>query len=288
LISSRRCSTTCLAHAIDKQMIERTGSAADYLAAERTFLAWIRTGLALMGFGFVVARFGVFLQTVQLAQPNLPFLGNGVSPWIGTALFAMGIVVNVWCAVAHVRVVRQLGPGEFQFERPSVLAISLAFVLAGLGLAMAFYLVSIREPKPTNIEEKSMNSPSENGIVTLHARETVDQTVQKLERILEAKAVKLFAVIDHSGEAEKVGLAMRPAKLLIFGNPKAGTPLMVASPTSAIDLPLKVLVWEDQNGQTRISYNAPSYLQARHALPSDLVQNIAVVEMLARGAADEH
>jgi uncharacterized protein (DUF302 family)/uncharacterized membrane protein YidH (DUF202 family) len=267
-------------------MTERTGSAADYLAAERTFLAWIRTGLALMGFGFVVARFGVFLQTLQLGQSNLPFLGNGISPWIGTALIAMGIVVNVWCAVAHVRVVRQLRGGEFEFERPSALAMSLALVLAGLGLAMAIYLVSIREPKPSNVEEKSMNSPSESGIVTLHARESVDQTVQKLERILEAKAVKLFAVIDHSGEAEKAGLAMRPTKLLIFGNPKAGTPLMIASPTIAIDLPLKVLVWEDHNGQTCISYNAPSYLQSRHALLSELVQNIAVVEMLAKGAAE--
>ena len=124
------------------------------------------------------------------------------------------------------------------------------------------------------------------GIVTITAHHSVDHTVDKLEEILEAKGVKLFALIDHSGEAEKVGLQMRPTKLLIFGNPKAGTPLMIASPSIAIDLPLKILVWEDSNGEVRISYNAPSYLQARHDLSPDLLQNIAVVEAIAAKAAE--
>jgi uncharacterized protein (DUF302 family) len=92
---------------------------------------------------------------------------------------------------------------------------------------------------------------------------------------------QLFALIDHSGEAEKAGLHMRPIKLLIFGNPKAGTPLMIASPSIAIDLPLKVLVAEDREGKVWISYNDPAYLQARHGLPADLVPNIAVVQALA-------
>lgn len=122
---------------------------------------------------------------------------------------------------------------------------------------------------------------SDNGIVTLHGRQSVEQTVQKLEEILQAKGVKLFTVIDHSGEAEKAGLKMRPTKLLIFGNPKAGTPLMIASPTVAIDLPLKVLVWEDSDGGTRISYNTPAYVQSRHALPAEFVQNIAAIKALA-------
>jgi uncharacterized protein (DUF302 family) len=96
----------------------------------------------------------------------------------------------------------------------------------------------------------------------------------------------LFAVVDHSGEAEKAGMEMRPTKLLIFGNPKAGTPLMIASPSVAIDLPLKVLVWEDAEGKVWLSYNAPAYLQARHHLPRELLPNIAVVETLARNAAE--
>jgi uncharacterized protein (DUF302 family) len=96
----------------------------------------------------------------------------------------------------------------------------------------------------------------------------------------------LFALIDHSGEAESAGMHMPPTKLLIFGNPKAGTSLMIASPTIAIDLPLKVLIWEDANGKVWISYNSPAYLQARHGLPRELLQNIAVIEALARSAAE--
>src|SRR6202051_4246539 len=131
-----------------------------------------------------------------------------------------------------------------------------------------------------------MTSNAENGIVTIPSHQSVDQTVQKLEGILQAKGVKLFAVVDHSGEAENAGMHMRPTKLLIFGNPKAGTPLMLASPSVAIDLPLKILVWEDADGKVWISYNSPAYLQARHGLPQDLLQNIAVVEALAAKAAE--
>ena len=130
-----------------------------------------------------------------------------------------------------------------------------------------------------------MTFKSDNGIVTIPSHQSVDQTVRRFEEILAAKGVKLFALVDHSGEAEKAGLQMRPTKLLIFGNPKAGTPLMIAAPSIAIDLPLKVLVWEDAGGTVRISYNAPTYLQARHALAAELVPNIEVVAVLAAQAA---
>jgi len=114
---------------------------------------------------------------------------------------------------------------------------------------------------------------------------SVDATVEKLKGILQAKGVALFALVDHSGEAEKVGLKMRPTKLLIFGSPKAGTPLMVASPSIAIDLPLKILIAEDAEGKVWVSYNAPQYLKERHNLPENLLQNIAVIEALATAAA---
>jgi uncharacterized protein (DUF302 family) len=130
-----------------------------------------------------------------------------------------------------------------------------------------------------------MTSNAENGIVTIPSHQSVDRTVKELEAILQAKGVKVFALVDHSGEAEKAGMQMRPTKLLIFGNPKAGTPLMIASPSVAIDLPLKVLVWEDGAGKVWISYNAPQYLQARHGLPEELVANIAVVETIAAKVA---
>jgi len=98
--------------------------------------------------------------------------------------------------------------------------------------------------------------------------------------------VMVFALVDHSGEAAQVGMTMHPTKLLIFGNPKSGTPLMLASPSIAIDLPLKVLVWEDADGRAWLSYNSPVYLQARHKLPEELVQNIAVIETIVAKAGD--
>ena len=108
--------------------------------------------------------------------------------------------------------------------------------------------------------------------------------MERLKGILHAKGVTLFALVDHSGEAAKIGLKMRPTQLLIFGNPKGGTPLMLAAPSSAIDLPLKILVWEDANQKVWISYNSLAYLKERHGLPEELMANIAVGEVLAAQA----
>ena len=113
------------------------------------------------------------------------------------------------------------------------------------------------------------------GIVEVPSAHTVEQTVQRLQAALAAHGLQVFALVDHSGEAAKVGLKMRPTKLLIFGSPKAGTPLMVASPSLAIDLPLKAMVWEDDKGKVWVSYNSPDFLKKRHSLPDDLVKNIA-------------
>jgi uncharacterized protein (DUF302 family) len=126
---------------------------------------------------------------------------------------------------------------------------------------------------------------STNGIVHKPSNHSVDETLGKLQAILEGKGIAVFAMIDHSGEAEKVGMKMRPTKLLIFGNPKGGTPLMLAAPSIAIDLPLKFLVWEDDQGKAWVSYNTPEYLAERHGLPQHLLQNIAFVETLAANAA---
>ena len=124
----------------------------------------------------------------------------------------------------------------------------------------------------------------EEGIIKIPSNHSVDETVDKLKTILQSKGVKLFALIDHSGEAEKVGLKMPPTKLLIFGSPKSGTPLMLAAPSVAIDLPLKILIAEDSQGKVWISYNSSEYLKARHDLPQNLLPNIAVIETLANEA----
>jgi len=136
---------------------------------------------------------------------------------------------------------------------------------------------------PSVAEDKRVNE--QNGIVTILSNHTVDETVERLKALLQSKRVTLFALIDHSGEADKVGMKMPPTKLLIFGNPKGGTPLMLAAPSIAIDLPLKVLVWEDTHGKVWLSYNSPNYLGSRHGVPQDLLKNIAVVESLAAQAA---
>jgi uncharacterized protein (DUF302 family)/uncharacterized membrane protein YidH (DUF202 family) len=268
---------------------KRSADLRDYLAAERTFLAWIRTGLALMGFGFVVARFGLFLQQLRLFDhaPSAP--SYGISLWFGTALIAGGVVVNLFSALRHVRLFRELDRGEAASSRSLTQAVALAFFLVLVGLAMAIYLVSVRGSanlQSENREETTMEAATNKGIIDKSSNHSVNETVEKLKNILQSKGVTLFALVDHSGEAEKVGMKMRPTKLLIFGNPRAGTPLMLAAPSIAIDLPLKILVWEDGQGRVWLSYNSPDYLKERHSLPQDLLQNIAVVETLAAKAAE--
>jgi len=124
------------------------------------------------------------------------------------------------------------------------------------------------------------------GLIDVSSNHSVDETIANLTRMLNAKGIKLFALVDHSGEAEKAGMKMLPTKLLIFGNPKAGTPLMEASPSIAIDLPLKILVRKDGDGKVWITYNSPAYLEKRHHLPLDLLPNIAVIEALAKSVAE--
>ena len=116
---------------------------------------------------------------------------------------------------------------------------------------------------------------TDNGLITLRSRYAFDESIRRLSSAFREKGLQIFALIDHSGEAEKVGLTMRPTKVLIFGSPKAGTPLMVAAPSLAIDLPLKVLVAEDADGAVTVSYNSPEYLQSRHGVPADLIGNLA-------------
>jgi uncharacterized protein (DUF302 family) len=122
-----------------------------------------------------------------------------------------------------------------------------------------------------------MSSLPENGMVHLGSPYSVPETLKRLESLLQSRGLTVFAYIDHSGEAEKVGMKMHPTQLIIFGSPKGGTPVMLASPTLAIDLPLKALVWEDAGGKVWLTYNSADYLKQRHNIPDDLVKNIAVI-----------
>ena len=125
-----------------------------------------------------------------------------------------------------------------------------------------------------------------NGLVGVASRYSVDETVERLETVFKERGLQIFALIDHSGEAAKVGMKMRLTKVLIFGSPKGGTPLMVAAPSLAIDLPLKALISEDEKGEVWVTYNSPEYLQQRHGVPDDLIKNIAGVGALIAKAVE--
>lgn len=131
-----------------------------------------------------------------------------------------------------------------------------------------------------------MTISANNGLMSLVSKYSVEETLQRLESLLKERGITIFARVDHSGEAAKVGLQMRPTKLLIFGSPKSGTPIMQAMPTTAVDLPLKALVWEDADNRVWLTYNDPVYLQQRHGFPSDLLPNIAGVGALFHQAVD--
>ena len=131
-----------------------------------------------------------------------------------------------------------------------------------------------------------MTTATNKGIIDKPSNHSVEETVDRLKNILQSKQITLFALIDHSGEAAKVGMKMPPTKLLIFGNPKGGTPLMLAAPSIALDLPLKILISEDAQGKVWLSYNSPEYLKERHGLPSNLLPNIAVIETIAAKAGE--
>jgi uncharacterized protein (DUF302 family) len=127
---------------------------------------------------------------------------------------------------------------------------------------------------------------NDKGIVAVISNHSVADTVKKLEQLLDTKGIKLFAIVDHSGEAERVGMRMPPTKLLIFGSPRAGTPVMLAAPSIAVDLPLKILIAEDEQGKVWISYNSLDFFRERHGVPQQLMQNLSAVEALAAKAAE--
>jgi len=248
-----------------------------YLAAERTFLAWIRTGLALMAFGFVVARFGLFLREMAGAHAEL----SALSVPLGVGLVLLGVMANVAAAATHLRYIAELNRGTLVVGQPSRLGIAIALILAAAGLAITFYLA---RPEATSM--KTGEAKTGEGIITRPSSHSVPETLDRVEAILRSKGIKVFARVDHSGEAAAAGLTMPPTQVLIFGNPKGGTPIMLAAPTSAIDLPLKALAWTDSDGKVWLSYNDPAYLMRRYGLTEDQIKTIVPLGALIEPAAN--
>ena len=132
-----------------------------------------------------------------------------------------------------------------------------------------------------------MSRETQNGIINCRSRYGVDETVATLKSLLQSRGATLFALIDHSGEAEKAGMTMPRTQLLIFGSPKAGTLVMLAKASVAIDLPMKILVREDGDGTVWMSYNSPAYLKERHGLPDNVLPSLTVVEALVASVAHQ-
>jgi uncharacterized protein (DUF302 family) len=127
-------------------------------------------------------------------------------------------------------------------------------------------------------------APSAPGVVSIRSPRSFVETLERLNQAIRERGLTVFAVIDHRGEAERVGLSMHSAKVLVIGNPRAGTPLMVAAPLLALDLPLKVLVWKDQSSAVWASYTDPDYLIDRFGAPRELARNIAGIRPLIDAA----
>ncbi len=125
-----------------------------------------------------------------------------------------------------------------------------------------------------------------NGVVSIRSRHPFTETMQKLERTIVTSGMKIFAVVDFAGNATAAGFRMPPTKLVIFGDPKLGTPVMLGAPSAALDLPLKILVGEDPGRQTWLSYNSPAYLARRHSIPENLLPNISGIEALVQAVAN--
>jgi len=248
-----------------------------YLAEERTFLAWIRTSLALMAFGFVVARFGLFLRELEAMQAGSVSQPSALSLPLGVGLVVIGVIIDILASWHHIRYIRALNQGTLVVGSPSTLAIVLALILAVVGLTIAFYLgtTKAQQAAPSTIEKEHSSMKTGDGIISKASKYSVPDTLDRVEAALQAKGVKIFVRVDHSGEAEKAGLKMPSTQLLIFGNPKAGTPVMLAAPTSAIDLPLKALAWQDADGKVWLSYNDPEYLKKRYGMTDDQIKTIA-------------
>ena len=200
----------------------------DYLAAERTLLSWVRTGLALIGFGLVLV-----LDEPNLVQNGHSGVSSGFALWSGTVLIVVGVIANAYAGWHHLCTVRALERGQKDCTPRLIQAVWIALFLGLAGLAMAIYLICVRISADRKGASMVVNPGS--GIINVASSHSVDGTVEKLKEILAAKGVTLFALVDHSGEAEKAGLAMHPTKLLIFGSPKAGTPVMLAAPSIALD-----------------------------------------------------
>jgi len=267
-----------LAHA-QPDVLGSGPSVRDYLAQERTLLAWIRTGVALLGFGFVVARLGALLGVTEGRAEAAA--ESSVDLALGLALVAVGIVVILQALITHARCVRAFRTGAFRAPSNQLNGVLIAVLLTAIGIGIGLQLLLGHARAATG--RTHMENAA--GLLTRPSNHSVAETLDRLEAELRAKGIAVFGRIDHSGEATKAGLSLRPTQVLVFGNPRGGTPVMQAVQTAAIELPLKALAWEDAAGKVWLSTDNPELLRRRFGVDSSLLKPLAAVGPLLDAAA---
>jgi len=252
----------------------------EYLAEERTLLAWLRTSLGIAGLGFVLDRFSIFLRMVQ---PDLATTGR-VPHVHGLWLVLLSVAVNVLAISRHLATVQTMRRAGLASAAPQTPVLVLAVLLTLLTAALAF---SISPAANAATATRSDAMEIGEGTIRRPSPRNVPETLDRLESILKGKGIQVFARFDHSGEAAKVGLKMPPTQVLVFGNPKAGTPVMLAVPTSAIDLPLKALAWQDAAGKVWLGYTDSAYFARRYGLTEAQVVPLSGIGQLVEAAVRE-
>ena len=250
----------------------------EFLAEERTLLAWLRTSLGIAALGFVLDRFSLFLRAMHVSTGVSP----GHLPHIqGFWLVLLSLGVNILAIARHLVTVRAMRRAGLESAAPQspvlIVAVLLSLLTAALGLSVFPQAVAATPPRSESMDIGE-------GIIRKPSTRTVPETLDRLEAVLKAKGIAVFARIDHAGEAAKAGLTMPPTQVLVFGNPRAGTPVMLAAPTAAIDLPLKALAWQDATGKVWLGYTDPAYFARRYGLTEAQVAPISGIGQLIDAA----
>jgi uncharacterized protein (DUF302 family)/uncharacterized membrane protein YidH (DUF202 family) len=267
----------------------------DHAANERTFLAWVRTSIAVIAFGFLVERFDLLLVSAAPAslKNRASALQEEFGRLVGLVLIVLGVVMILIAVHRFVRTAKEIDDQGIAPGTGSRTDLALASLLVILIGALLFYLVHNLAAQTS--DRQVMNNAltlgstamTADGLIEISSDFEAADTMNRLEAEVKAKGMTVFARVDHAGGARAVGLSLRPTELLIFGNAKGGTPLMEANQEIGLDLPLKVLVYQDAAGKVWLAYSSPSWLAERYDLPNSVAANVSALETMLKAVTDK-